>query len=177
VLKTRFRIPGVSGRKGERLSTIHLHQTTTSTPRQYVAGLDSGPGRSKLFWQQRRRSPKGASTRPLRRRRDGRLRRQLGTLALRLIRSQPRRPHDSDSNLWGGASSHTYTFTRRPGGLTDIDLIVVRKGKDLIGWVLGTIGKGVLRKAIGGFHLMETRSGRDEPGTSWPLFIRTIMAK
>ena len=32
------------------MSTIHLHQTTTSTPEQYVAGLtDFGPGRSKLF--------------------------------------------------------------------------------------------------------------------------------
>ena len=32
------------------MSTIRLHQTTTSTPEQYVAGLtDFGPGRSKLF--------------------------------------------------------------------------------------------------------------------------------
>jgi hypothetical protein len=32
------------------MSTIHLHQTTTSTPEQYVAGLtDFGAGRSKLF--------------------------------------------------------------------------------------------------------------------------------
>ena len=32
------------------MSTIHLHQTTTSTPEQFVAGLtDFGPGRSKLF--------------------------------------------------------------------------------------------------------------------------------
>ena len=32
------------------MATIHLHQTTTSTPEQFVAGLtDFGPGRSKLF--------------------------------------------------------------------------------------------------------------------------------
>ena len=32
------------------MSTIHLHQTTTATPEQFVAGLtDFGPGRSKLF--------------------------------------------------------------------------------------------------------------------------------
>jgi hypothetical protein len=37
-------------KKGARMSTIHLHQTTTSTPEHYVAGLtDFGPGRSKLF--------------------------------------------------------------------------------------------------------------------------------
>ena len=32
------------------MSTIHLHQTTTSTPEQFIAGLtDFGPGRAKLF--------------------------------------------------------------------------------------------------------------------------------
>ena len=32
------------------MSTIHLHQTTTATPEQFIAGLtDFGPGRSKLF--------------------------------------------------------------------------------------------------------------------------------
>ena len=32
------------------MSTIHLHQTTTSTPEQFLAALiDFGPGRSKLF--------------------------------------------------------------------------------------------------------------------------------
>ena len=43
--------PGSPGKqKGARMSTIHLHQTTTSTPEQYIAGLtDFGPGRPKLF--------------------------------------------------------------------------------------------------------------------------------
>ena len=32
------------------MTTIHLSQTTTATPGQFVAGLtDFGPGRSKLF--------------------------------------------------------------------------------------------------------------------------------
>ena len=32
------------------MSTIHLHQTTTATPEQFVAGLtDFGPGRAELF--------------------------------------------------------------------------------------------------------------------------------
>jgi hypothetical protein len=32
------------------MSTIHLHETTRSTPQQFIAGLtDFGPGRSKLF--------------------------------------------------------------------------------------------------------------------------------
>ena len=54
--------------------------------------------------------------------------------------------------MWGGASGHTYTFTRRPDGTTDIDVVVVRDGKNLGGWilgfVLGTIGRGVLEKAF-----------------------------
>jgi hypothetical protein len=36
--------------RSTRMSTIDLHQTTTSTPEQFVAELiDFGPGRSKLF--------------------------------------------------------------------------------------------------------------------------------
>jgi hypothetical protein len=32
------------------MATIHLYQTTTATPEQFLAGLtDFGPGRSKLF--------------------------------------------------------------------------------------------------------------------------------
>ena len=32
------------------MATIHLHETTTLTPVQYISGLtDFGPGRSKLF--------------------------------------------------------------------------------------------------------------------------------
>jgi hypothetical protein len=32
------------------MSTIHLNETTTSTPEQFVAGLtDFGPGRSELY--------------------------------------------------------------------------------------------------------------------------------
>ena len=55
-----------------------------------------------------------------------------------------------DSNLWGGHSGHTYTFTRNSDGTTDIDVVVIRAGKNLkgrlLGAVLGTIGKSVLTK-------------------------------
>jgi hypothetical protein len=58
----------------------------------------------------------------------------------------------TDSNLWGGASGHTYTFTRQPNGTTDIDVVVVREGKNLkgrlLGFVVGTIGRRVLEKAF-----------------------------
>jgi hypothetical protein len=52
----------------------------------------------------------------------------------------------------GGRSGHTYTFTRRPDSRTDLDAVVIREGKNLKGWVLGlvlgTVGKGVLRRAF-----------------------------
>jgi hypothetical protein len=58
----------------------------------------------------------------------------------------------TDSNIWGGNSGHIYTFTRRLDGTTDVDAVVVRNGKNFIGWVLGfvlgTVGRWVLNKAF-----------------------------
>src|ERR1700757_4021200 len=75
----------------------------------------------------------------------------------------------TDSNLWGGASGHTYRFTRRPDGATDIDVAVVRDGKNLRGWipgfVLGTVGKSVLEKAFeNSVKAIEARNGLVVPG-------------
>lgn len=135
------------------MSTIHLHRNTTLTPGQYVAGLiDFGPGRSKLF---------GNSA-------DDYLKVHSFALSqadvtegsggvwerLHYDWSDPNRVvlTTTDSNVWGGASGHTYTFTRRMDGSTDIDVVVVREGKNVKGWilglVLGTIGKGVLTSAF-----------------------------
>jgi hypothetical protein len=70
----------------------------------------------------------------------------------------------TDSNVWGGASGHTYNFNREPDGTTDIDVVVVREGKNLKGYLLGfvlrTIGKGVLEKAfINSVKAIEARNG------------------
>lgn len=58
----------------------------------------------------------------------------------------------TDSNVWGGASGHTYTFTRRPDGTTHIEVVAVREGKNLkghlLGFVLGAIGRRVLKTAF-----------------------------
>ena len=147
------------------MSTIHLHQTTTLTPEQYVAGLtDFGPGRSKLFGNSADEYLKVHDLGPLAGRRHGRLGRHLGTPALRLVRSHHVVLTTTDSNMWGGASGHTYTFTRRPDGLTDIDVVVIREGKNLkgrlLGFVLGTIGKSVLEKAFeNSVKAIEARNG------------------
>jgi hypothetical protein len=58
----------------------------------------------------------------------------------------------TDSNVWGGDSGHAYSFTRKPDGTTDVDVVVVREGKNLkgraIGMVLGIFGKRVLGKEL-----------------------------
>jgi hypothetical protein len=58
----------------------------------------------------------------------------------------------TDSNVWGGDSGHTYTFTRQPNGTTDVDVVVVREGKNikgrLLGLVLGIFGRRVLGREL-----------------------------
>jgi hypothetical protein len=132
---------------------IHLHQTTTLTPKQYVAGLtDFGPGRSKLF----RNSTDEYLQVHQRGTSEADVTEGSGGIWERLHYdwSDPNRVvlTTTDSNAWGGASGHTYTFTQQPDGTTDIDVSVVREGKNLQGrllaFVLRTIGKVVLEKAF-----------------------------
>ena len=135
------------------MSTIYLHQTTTLTPEQYVAGLtDFGPGRSKLFGNSADTYLKVHHKGPT----EADVTEGSGGIWERLHYdwSDPNRVvlTTTDSNLWGGASGHTYTFTHHPNGTTDIDVVVVRDGKNLkgrlLGFVVGTIGKGVLERAF-----------------------------
>jgi hypothetical protein len=135
------------------MATIHFTQITTSTPEQYIAALtDFGPGRSEVF---------GNSD-------DGYLKvhSQSATEAdvtegsggvwerLHYDWSDPNRVvmKTTDSNVWGGASGHTYTFTRLPDGNTQLDAVIIREGKNLKGRflaiVLGSVGKSHLRKAF-----------------------------
>src|SRR5689334_22768621 len=135
------------------MSTIHFHQTTTLTPEQYVAGLtDFGPGRSKIFANSADSYLKVHD----RSRTQADVTEGSGGVWERLHYDWSDPNHvvltTTDSNLWGGASGHTYTLTRQPDGTTDVDAVVVRDGKNfkgrLLGAFLGTAGKGVLRKAF-----------------------------
>ena len=132
---------------------IRFHQTTTLTPEQYVAGLtDFGPGRSKLFGNSADDYLKVHNRGPA----EADVTEGSGGIWERLHYDWSDPNHvvltTTDSNLWGGASGHTYTFTRRPDGTTDIDVAVLREGKNLKGRMLGvvlrTIGKSVLEKAF-----------------------------
>jgi hypothetical protein len=132
---------------------IHFHQTTTLTPEQYIAGLtDFEPGRSKLFGN--------SADAYLKVHHLGRTEADVtegsGGIWERLHYDWSNPNHviltTTDSNVWGGASGHTYTFTRTSDGTTDIDLVVVRDGKNLngrlLGFVVRTIGRQVLKKAF-----------------------------
>jgi hypothetical protein len=147
-----------------------FHATTTATPEQYVAGLtDFGPGRAELFGNSadsylevHSRSATAADVT------EG----SAGVWErLRYDWSDPDRvvATTTDSNAWGGASGHTYTFTRNPDGTTAIDYDVVREGKNLRGrffaLVFKTVGKGKLEKAFtGSVKAIEARN--DEPATA-----------
>jgi hypothetical protein len=147
------------------MSTLHFHQTTTLTPEQYIAGLtDFGSGRSKLFGNSADEYLKVHSQD----RTHADVTEGSGGIWERLHYDWSDPNHvvltTTDSNTWGGASGHTYTFKRRPDGLTDIDVVVVRDGKTfkgrLLGLVLGTVGKGVLEKAfVNSVKAIEARNG------------------
>jgi hypothetical protein len=97
------------------MATIHFHQTTTATPEQFIAGLtDFGPGRSELFknsaddyLQVHGLGPQWADVT------EG-----SGGVWERLNYDWSNPHHvvltTTDSNLFGGASGHTYTLTPSP---------------------------------------------------------------
>jgi hypothetical protein len=152
------------------MATINLHKTTTLTPEQYAAGLtDFGPGRSKLFGN--------SADEYLKLHQQGRLQADVtegsGGIWEHLHYDWSDPNHvvltTTDSNVWGGASGHTYTFTRHSNGVTDIEVDVIREGKNLKGrvlaFVLGTIGRSVLEKAFeNSVKAMEARNGATEQG-------------
>jgi hypothetical protein len=147
------------------MPTFRFHQTTSLTPAQYVAGLtDFGPGRSKLFGNSADEYLKVH----LLDRTSADVTEGSGGIWERLHYDWSDPNHvvltTTDSNTWGGASSHTYTFTRRPEGTTEIDVAIIREGKNfkglLLGVVLGTIGRSVLENAFRkSVKVIEARNG------------------
>jgi hypothetical protein len=133
------------------MSTIHLHQTTTSTPEQFVAGLtDFGPDRQKLF------ANSADSFLEVHEQGPGHADVTEGSVGIweRLDYDWSDPAHvvltTTDSNVFGGHSGHTYTLTRRADATTEVDVVVVREGKNLRGRLLsallGTVGRGLLKR-------------------------------
>jgi len=133
------------------MSTFHFKKTTTATPQQFIAGLtDFGPGRAKLFGNSTddylKVHEKGKNYADVTEGSNGIWER------LRYDWSDPTHVvlTTTDSNLWGGRSGHTYTLTRKPDGKTDLDVVIVRDGKNFKGRALaaflGIAGKGHFEK-------------------------------
>ncbi|HEY6119963.1 MAG TPA: hypothetical protein VIV66_08390 [Pyrinomonadaceae bacterium] len=133
------------------MSTIHFKKTTTATPEQFIAGLtDFGPGRGKLFGNSTdeylKVHEKGRNYADVTEGSSGIWER------LRYDWSDPKHVvlKTTDSNLWGGSSGHTYTLTRQSNGTTEVDVVIVREGKNLkgrlLGALLGIVGKRQLEK-------------------------------
>jgi hypothetical protein len=162
------------------MTTIRLRETTTATPQQFVAGLtDFGPGRGELF---------GNSTDDYLQVHDKSADHADVTEGSRGIWerldydwSDPNRVvlHTTDSNTWANSSTHTYTLTAQPDGKTDVDVVVVRHGKNLKGHLLAgafsLVGKSVLGKpfsktikAIEARNYGAGSSAAPEPGGAAP---------
>jgi hypothetical protein len=146
------------------MSTIRFHEETTVTPEQFVAGLtDFGPGRSEVFPN----SADGDLEVHSQSASEADVTEGSGGIWERLHYDWSNPNHvvvkTTDSNAWGGNSSHTYDFTRNPDGTTDIDYVVVRDGKNVkgrfLGVVLGSVGKGRLESAFeNAVHAIEARN-------------------
>jgi hypothetical protein len=151
------------------MSTIRVHTTTTSTPEQFVAGLtDFGPGRAKLFPNsaddQLIVHDRGATDADVTEGSHGIWER------LHYDWSDPNRVvlTTTDSNLWGGSSGHVYTLTSRADGRTNIEVVVVREGKNLmsraLATVVGVIGGPILHRQLDkSVAAIEARSNSRRP--------------
>jgi hypothetical protein len=133
------------------MTTMHFTEKMTATPEQFIAALtDFGAGRQKVWGNSANNYLKVLS--------------QDSTKAdvtegsggvwetLHYDWSDPSSVvlTTTDSNTWGGKSGWTYTFTPQPDGTTQVDVEVVREGKNLKGHglalALGAGGKHVLGK-------------------------------
>jgi hypothetical protein len=112
------------------MATIHFKETTAVTPEQFVAAVtDFGPGRSKVWGNSADNYLKVHDQGP---RQADVTEGSCGVWErLHYDWSDPSRVTmtTTDSNVWGGRSGHTYTFTRRPGGTTDVDVVIVREAR------------------------------------------------
>jgi hypothetical protein len=133
------------------MSTITLSQPTTATPEQFVAGLtDFGPGRARLFPNSTddylEVHEQGETFADVTEGAGGiweRLHYDWSDLSRVVLTTV-------DSNVWGGKSGHTYTFTKQADGTTVVHAEVVREGKNLKGRLLGVVLGLFGRKVLGG---------------------------
>jgi hypothetical protein len=134
------------------MATIHVTQSTTATPEQFIAALtDFGPGRAELFGNSadefmkvHDRSADGADVT------EGssgiweRLHYDWSQAPERVVLTT------TDSNTWANSSGFTYTFESWPDGTTLVDVVVVRNGKTVKGHVIGALFGVIGKRFLGG---------------------------
>ena len=149
------------------MSRLHFNQTTSLTAEQFVAGLtDFGPGRSAVFSKSADDYLKVHAVGPD----EADVTEGSGGVWERLHYDWSNPNHvvltTTDSNVWGGDSGYVYTLVPQPNGGTDVDVVIVRQGKNakgrVLGLVLGTVGKGVIGKAFE--HSIEAIEARNNGG-------------
>ena len=148
------------------MSTIRFHRATTLTPDQYIAGLtDFGPGREKVFSNSADDYLKVHRVGPT----DADVTEGSGGVWERLRYDWSNRDRviltTTDSNTWGGQSGYVYTFGRSPDGATVVNVVITRQGKNfkghVLGLVLGSVGRGVLKRAfVNSVSAIEARDNR-----------------
>ena len=140
------------------MRSYHLHENTTATPEQLLEAItDFGPGRQEIFGNSATKflqvhdlGPDHADVTEG----TGKHGEAVSWERLAYDWSDPRRVTMKvlDSNLFSNASAHTYSITPRSDGTTDLDVDVVREGKNVkgrvISFVVSTIGKPSLAKAL-----------------------------
>src|ERR1700759_718582 len=146
------------------MATIRLQESIAATPEQFVAALtDFGPGRSEIFGNSEDGyldvHSKGPTEADVTEGSKGVWER------LHYDWSDPTHVvlKTTDSNTWSNKSGHTYTLTPRGDGKTDVDVEVVRDGKNLkgkaIALLLPLVGKRVLGKTYDRtFRAIEARA-------------------
>ena len=135
------------------MSTLHFSQTTKLTADQYIEGLTNfGAGRSKVFSNSADDYLKVHAVHD----KEADVTEGSGGVWERLHYdwSNPNRVvlTTTDSNTWGGASGYVYTFEQGPNDTTKVNVDIVRQGKTakgrVLALILGTVGKGVLKKSF-----------------------------
>jgi hypothetical protein len=133
------------------MTTMHFKEKTTATPEQFVAALtDFGPGRSKIWGNSADDYLKLLDQGPT----EADVTEGSGGVweTLHYDWSDPSRVvlTTTDSNAWGGHSGWTYSLSPQSDGTTEVDVEVVREGKNFRGHALalalGAGGKRVLQK-------------------------------
>jgi Polyketide cyclase / dehydrase and lipid transport len=133
------------------MTTMHFTEKMTATPEQFIAALtDFGPGRSKIWGNSASDYLKVLEQGPT----EADVTEGSGGVweTLHYDWSDPGRVvlTTTDSNAWGGHSGWTYSLSPQPDGTTEVDVQVVRDGKNLKGHGLalafGAGGKRLLEK-------------------------------